>query len=219
MKSLLGTLALTAYLGLTAPAYAQQPEWQIGAAPNEQAQTTIPIDPEMQSMDRFLNYTTFLGERIVEVRDISDSYRVNRLAQKGDQTRKLAQEVKQLNQTLNGLEFATIEVEKESQLDKFLKKYQKDDSAKKTGFPTSKPRYQPDFDYTPLTCAKHLEYDKRLAQIEEEVQFAKLAVARSEPEILQSDLAKKFDSDLSHLLKTTKAQADRFDLENNCGGI
>lgn len=222
MKSLLGTLAVAAYLGLAAPAYAQQNEWQIGVAPvvNPAPATEEKVALQFQGIDQFLDYATFLAERVQEVRGINRSYASDPVMNKIAGLEKDIANIRSATRTLKGLRWATIEVDETSQLDKFLGKYREArDEAEEKKEEARRVKSPVQINYTSMTCEDSQDYSRRIDEVNQEYNAARIKALRTDVEITKNGTVIELEDQLSSLLRTTRAQAQQFNLEHKCGGI
>ncbi|MFA6460888.1 MAG: hypothetical protein WCV90_01360 [Candidatus Woesearchaeota archaeon] len=221
MRTLLGTLAVAAYLGLTAPAYAQQNEWQIGTAPvvNPAPVTEEKAALHFQGVDQFLDYTTFLAERIQEVREINKSYTSDPIVNQIIGLERDIANIRSATKTLKGLKWS-FEVDETDQLDKFLGKYrERRDAAEDQKREARRVKSPVKVNHTLLTCEDSQDYSERLDQVNQEYNSARIQAIRTDVEITKNGTVIELEDQLSNLLRTTRAQAQKFNLEHKCGGI
>lgn len=219
MKALLGTLAFAAYLGLVAPTYAQSNEWQIGAAPvvGNVSVTEEKAALEFQGVDRLLDYATFLAERIQEVREVEKKYTSQPVIANIIQIEKDIEHIRSATKTLKGLKWATIEVDETTQLDKFLGKYREArDEAEEEEREARRVRSPVKINHTLLTCEESQAYSGRIEEVNQEYNAARIQALRTDVEITKNGTIIELENQLSDLLRTTRAQAEQFNLENRC---
>ena len=212
-------------VGLATPAYTQPSEWHIGPVPVSSTENTdeaIKSEPLNPNMDRFLDYTTFLAESILEVREIRNDY----VSQKGIKELKGIQEtlrqVKDLRKGLKELPLPYADPKSNDPLDQLLTEYNANREAKKEAeeLDLSNPFKELGLvKPTPLSCSGHRGYRTRLSEIADSYSETRSATLRQDPEFAKNGLVQKFEQDLGSLLRSTGAQATRFEFENCRGGF
>ena len=218
-------IATVAVLATSTPAYAQSNEWHIGPVPVSSTENTdeaIKSEPLNPNMDRFLDYTTFLAESILEVREIRNDY----ASQKGIKELKGIQEtlrqVKDLRKGLKELPLPYADPKSNDPLDQLLTEYNANREAKKEAeeLDLSNPFKELGLvKPTPLSCSGHRGYRTRLSEIADSYSETRSATLRQDPEFAKNGLVQKFEQDLGSLLRSTGAQATRFEFENCRGGF
>jgi len=172
-----------------------------------------------EAITQTLDYAAFLGERILEVREIQKKYVVQSGTVGSNKLKRAIFQVKDLTADLNELKFATIDVEEshpEGPLGELLAKQRaKREAAEERALDARRVRTPFPVAYTPMTCAESSDYDQRLTEINQEYNAGRISFLRGVAG--ESDLTSKMEDQLSGLIAETSGLVKKFNLENNCG--